>query len=92
VTGEVTLRGRVLPVPDVKAKILAAHRAGIKTVVLPEGNRNDVQDVPHEVLDDLELCFVQRVDEILSLVLQPPSAPSTEAEAESGPGPAQPAT
>jgi ATP-dependent Lon protease len=92
VTGEVTLRGRVLPVPDVKAKILAAHRAGIKTIVLPEGNRNDVQEVPSEVLDDLELCFVQRVDEILSLVLEPQSATTVETEAEQGPAPAQPAT
>jgi ATP-dependent Lon protease len=75
VTGEMTLRGRVLPVPDVKAKILAAHRAGIKTIVLPEGNRNDVQEVPSEVLADLELCFVQRVDEILSLVLDPGAVP-----------------
>jgi ATP-dependent Lon protease len=70
-----TLRGRVLPVPDVKAKILAAHRAGIKIIVLPEGNRNDVQEVPSEVLADLELCFVQRVDEILSLVLDPGAVP-----------------
>jgi ATP-dependent Lon protease len=83
VAGEMTLRGRVLPVSDVKAKILAAHRAGIKIIVLPEGNRNDVQEVPSEVLDDLELCFVQRVDEILALVLDPGAAPSN-ADAESG--------
>lgn len=82
VVGEMTLRGRVLPVTDVKAKILAAHRAGIKVIVLPEGNRNDVQEVPSEVLDDLELCFVQRVDEILALVLDPGGAPTNDADVE----------
>jgi ATP-dependent Lon protease len=75
-TGEMTLRGRVLPVPDIKAKILAAHRAGIKTVVLPEGNRNDVQDVPEEVLSNLDLRFVERVDQVLPLVLEEPAGPS----------------
>ena len=63
-TGEITLRGLVLPVGGIKEKVLAAHRAGIKTVVLPERNKKDLPDIPEEVREDLELKFVHRMDEV----------------------------
>jgi ATP-dependent Lon protease len=86
VAGELTLRGAVLPIPDVKAKLLAAHRAGIKTVVLPERNRGDLEDVPSNILDTLQVHFIRRVEEALPLCLegtgQPRgSRPSTPAPA-----------
>jgi ATP-dependent Lon protease len=77
-TGEITLRGNVLPVGGIKEKLLAAHRAGIKRVILPERNKKDIVDVPDEVKKDLEIIHVTRMDEVLPLVLtQPlPSAPA----------------
>jgi len=71
-TGELTLRGRVLPVGGIKEKLLAAHRAGIKKVILPERNRQDLHDVPKNVLRSLELVLVERVDQALDAVLLPP--------------------
>lgn len=68
-TGEITLRGRVLPVGGVKEKILAAHRAGIKTVVLPKENEKDLRDVPSEVKKALRFVMVEHVDEALTLAL-----------------------
>jgi ATP-dependent Lon protease len=70
-TGEITLRGSVLPVGGIKEKVLAAHRAGLKRVILPERNRKDLVDVPEEVRAGLELVFVRRIDELLELVLEP---------------------
>jgi ATP-dependent Lon protease len=69
VTGEITLRGAVLPVGGIKEKVLAAHRAGIKTVVLPERNQKDMVDVPEQVKNELSIRFVQMVDEVLPIVL-----------------------
>ena len=68
-TGEITLRGNVLPVGGIKEKALAAHRAGIKRVLLPEKNRKDLVDVAKEVLDELEFVFVRTVAEIPKLAL-----------------------
>jgi ATP-dependent Lon protease len=70
-TGEITLRGRVLPIGGVKEKVLAAHRAGIKTVILPEENRKDLEDVPDNVREELCFEFVSRVDEVLKIALLP---------------------
>jgi len=70
VAGELTLRGMVLPINDVKAKVLAAHRAGIKTLILPERNRGDLEEVPAVVLQSLELHFISRVEESLALALE----------------------
>jgi ATP-dependent Lon protease len=64
-TGEVTLRGRVLPVGGIKTKVLAAHRAGLKKVILPKRNEQDLEDVPDEVINDLEFIMVERIDEAL---------------------------
>ncbi len=71
-TGELTLRGTILPVHGVKAKMLAAHRAGIRTVLLPARNERDLEEVSKDVLDEIEVRFVSRVDQILPLVLQEP--------------------
>ncbi|RZA15857.1 MAG: endopeptidase La, partial [Proteobacteria bacterium] len=64
-TGEITLRGSVTAVGGIKEKVLAAHRAGIRTVILSERNRQDIQDVPAEVRSDMEFICVQTVEELL---------------------------
>ncbi|MDP3275845.1 MAG: endopeptidase La [Deltaproteobacteria bacterium] len=69
-TGEITLRGRVLPVGGIKEKVLAAHRAGIKRIVLPERNRPDLEEVPQEVREGLEFIFVSKMDEVLAAALE----------------------
>lgn len=66
-TGEITLRGSVLPVGGIKEKVLAAHRAGIKKVLLPEKNKKDFDDIPEAVRNELELYFVSEVDEVMKL-------------------------
>jgi ATP-dependent Lon protease len=68
-TGEITLRGLILPVGGIKEKFLAAHRAGIKRVILPERNRKDVIDIPEQPRKEIEIFFVKRMDEVLPLVL-----------------------
>jgi ATP-dependent Lon protease len=70
-TGEITLRGQVLPVGGVKMKVLAAHRAGLGTVILPRQNEKDLEDVPEEVLETLEIVLVERIDEVLDAALEP---------------------
>jgi ATP-dependent Lon protease len=72
-TGEITLRGRVLPVGGIREKVLAAHRAGIKTVVLPKKNLKDLVDVPKRAKDDLNIISVEYMDEVLEIALCPPS-------------------
>ena len=75
-TGEITLRGRVLAIGGVKEKLLAAHRGGVTTVVLPKENRKDLREVPRRVLKALRLVLVDRVDDVLreALVLDDPDA------------------
>jgi ATP-dependent Lon protease len=68
-TGEITLRGNVLPVGGIKEKILAAHRAGIKRVLLPERNQKDMVDVPNQAKNEMEFFYVKRIDELLPLAL-----------------------
>ena len=81
-TGEITLRGRVLPIGGVKEKLLAAHRAGIKVFILPEKNRRDLIDVPKEVLDTVEIKTVDNVDQVLKIALQPGQPTVTPAQLE----------
>lgn len=69
-TGEITLRGRVLPIGGVKEKLLAAHRCGIKTILLPKDNEKDFAEVPEEVRKDLTVHFVETIDEVLILALE----------------------
>jgi len=69
-TGEITLRGRILPVGGLKAKVLAAKRAGIGTVIVPEKNKNDIEDLPDEVKSEINFVFIKNVDEIIDVVLK----------------------
>jgi ATP-dependent Lon protease len=70
-TGEISLRGRILPVGGVKEKILAANRAGIRHVILPEENEKDWIEVPNEVRRRVTVHFVRRIDEVFPLALRP---------------------
>jgi ATP-dependent Lon protease len=71
-TGEITLRGKVLPIGGVKEKVLAAHRAGVKNIVLPRDNEKDLADIPKNVLDALDLHLVSNMDEVLKIALTEP--------------------
>lgn len=71
-TGEVTLRGRVLEIGGVKEKVIAAHRAGLKTIILPKDNKKDLVDIPEEVIKDLDFHFVSHMDEVLDIALARP--------------------
>jgi len=77
-TGEITLRGRVLPIGGLKEKLLAALRGGIKTVLIPLENKKDLADIPKNVTQDLEIIPVKWIDEVLDVALVRPLAPSTE--------------
>jgi ATP-dependent Lon protease len=68
-TGEITLRGRVLPVGGIREKILAAHRSGLKTVILPRRNIKDLVDVPKRARDELKLVPVEHMDQVLEIAL-----------------------
>lgn len=68
-TGEISLRGRVLPIGGLREKLLAARRSGIKKVIMPRDNEKDLKDVPDEVLKDLKIVFVEHVDEVLPQAL-----------------------
>ena len=71
-TGEITLRGRVLPIGGVKEKLLAAHRGGIKTVILPQENEKDLAEVPSKIKNSLSFHFVQHMDEVIALAIDLP--------------------
>ncbi len=93
-TGEISLRGNVMPVGGVKEKLLAAHRAGIKRVILPERNLKDLIDVPQEIKDEVEIFGAKRMDEVLHLALtrvpdglEPMPTEADSSEAESAPVP-----
>ncbi len=75
-TGEVTLRGAVLPVGGIKEKVLAASRNGIKHIILPERNRNDLEEIPEKIKDHLEFHLVKKMDEVLEIALDAPIGPS----------------
>ena len=77
-TGEITLRGRVLPIGGVKEKVLAAHRAGIKTFILPKRNLNDLNDVPREVINELHFVPVERMDDVIAVALHVPTLSKDE--------------
>jgi ATP-dependent Lon protease len=69
-TGEITLRGMVLPVGGIKSKVLAAHRTGIKRIIIPKENQKDLVDVPKNILKDLDIVFVNQMDEVLKVVMR----------------------
>ena len=68
-TGEVTLTGLVLPIGGVKEKVLAARRAGIKRVILPQGNKKDLRELPDHVRQEMQFHFVERVEDVLALII-----------------------
>src|SRR5687768_43734 len=74
-TGEITLRGKVLPIGGVKEKLLAAHRAGVKTILIPKDNEKDLADIPKNVLDVLNIHMVSHMDEVLKVALDGPLTP-----------------
>jgi len=74
-TGEATLRGRVMPVGGIKAKVLAAHRAGITRVVLPSRNRADIDEVPEAVRAAMEFIFADDMSQVIAAALEAPGAP-----------------
>ncbi len=79
-TGEITLRGRVLPIGGLKEKVLGAHRAGIKHVILPKANEADLEDVPDEVRAELTFHPVETLEEVLAIALLPAAEPAVEEE------------
>ncbi|HUF47471.1 MAG TPA: endopeptidase La [Vicinamibacterales bacterium] len=86
-TGEITLRGKVLPIGGVKEKVLAAHRAGLTNIVLPKDNEKDLADIPKSVLDVMNLHLVETMDEVLKEALAGPITPMPPAPAAELPGP-----
>jgi ATP-dependent Lon protease len=77
-TGEISLRGKVLPVGGIKEKVLAAHRAGIRTIVLPKDNARDLEDVPADLRDDITFVFAEHVDDVLNTALLPNPKPEED--------------
>ena len=74
-TGEITLRGKVLPIGGVKEKLLAAHRMGLRTILLPKDNEKDLADIPQEILSSLTIHPVETMDEVLQIALERPIVP-----------------
>jgi len=79
-TGEITLRGQVLPIGGVKEKVLAAHRAGLKTVILPKRNEKDLDDLPEEVRQQLRFVFAERIEDVLEAALESPNSRNTHGQ------------
>src|SRR5215510_13655105 len=81
-TGEITLRGKVLPIGGVKEKLLAAHRAGVTTIIIPKENEKDLADVPADVIEAMQINAVDTMDEVLQIALERPPAPRPDANLE----------
>jgi ATP-dependent Lon protease len=77
-TGEITLRGKVLPIGGVKEKLLAAHRIGVTTIILPRENEKDLADIPKNVIEAMTVVLVEHIDEVLKIALVPPAAPQQQ--------------
>jgi ATP-dependent Lon protease len=69
-TGEITLRGQVLPVGGIKEKVLAAHRAGIKTIIMPKWNEKDLEEIPKKIQKDIQFHFVEKMMDVIKLALE----------------------
>jgi len=83
-TGEITLRGKVLPIGGVKEKLLAAHRIGVTTIILPRENEKDLADIPKNVLETMTVELVDHIDEVLKIALVPAAPPQQQDVAEPG--------
>ncbi|MGA9397515.1 MAG: S16 family serine protease, partial [Anaerolineaceae bacterium] len=79
-TGEITLRGKILPVGGIREKVLAAHRSGLKKLFMPERNLKDLVDVPRKVKTDIKIVPVVHMDDILRMALYPASPPHKKAQ------------
>jgi ATP-dependent Lon protease len=81
-TGEITLRGRVLPIGGLKEKVLAAHRAGLRRVIAPAENKRDLTTIPREVARSMEFLWVEDMDQVIAAALQlaPTGAPAAQAQ------------
>ena len=84
-TGEITLRGKVLPIGGVKEKVLAAHRAGLKDIILPKDNEKDLADIPKNVTDVLNIYMVETMSEVLKIAMSRPLQATLPAESDSAP-------
>src|SRR6185369_6895774 len=82
-TGEITLRGRVLPIGGLKSKILAAHLSGARTVILPRKNEKDLRDIPEEIRKSIKLVMAENMDQVLEAALRRRPKPL---DAKAGPG------
>ncbi|HEY9135137.1 MAG TPA: S16 family serine protease, partial [Pseudomonadales bacterium] len=78
--GEITLRGEVLPIGGLKEKLLAAHRGGIKTVIIPEENQRDLKEIPDNIKQNLDIKAVKWIDEVLEIALQKMPTPLSAKE------------
>jgi ATP-dependent Lon protease len=78
-TGEITLRGKVLPIGGLKEKLLAAHRAGITVAIIPRENAKDLPEIPADILEALQVNLVENMDEVLPLALERVPTPRTSA-------------
>ncbi|MGD8335168.1 MAG: magnesium chelatase domain-containing protein, partial [Desulfobacterales bacterium] len=81
-TGEITLRGQVLPVGGIKEKVLAAHRAGIKEIILPAWNQKDLEDVPANIKKEIRFHFVDKMKDVLELALHRKKRPTRKRQAQ----------
>jgi ATP-dependent Lon protease len=79
-TGEITLRGQVLKIGGLKEKLLAAHRGGVRTVVIPEENSSDLKEIPDNIKTDLKICRVKWIDEVLDLAFETKPTPLSDEE------------
>ena len=86
-TGEITLRGQVLKIGGLKEKLLAAHRGGIRTVIIPYDNARDLKEIPDNIKNDLEICPVKMIDEVLEIALETSPKPLSEEDYNRGSGP-----
>jgi len=84
-TGEITLRGKVLAIGGVKEKLLAAHRAGMTTIIIPKENEKDLTEIPADVLEELQVNSVETMDEVLQIALERLPTPRTDAGLEMTP-------
>ncbi|HYO48841.1 MAG TPA: S16 family serine protease, partial [Chloroflexia bacterium] len=92
-TGEITLRGKVLPIGGLKEKVLAAHRAGISTFILPRKNEKDLEEIPQKVRRELEMVSVEDLDAVLKVALRPPpNLSDSKPEPATEPPPPRPTT